>query len=269
MRELTDEITSTIPDQERIIGLDRVLAGVDTSKIIPREVKGLKAEPPAIFYSETPAVLMNLDGEPIWSQIANNDLKYAVNTNWDFFLHEPTKTYYLRHNESWLKAAAVNGPWEAAGKLPGSFSKLPADDNWKEVKAALPGKTLVKGQVPTVYVSQVPAELILVRGKPSYLVVADTKLLWLSNTESDVFRMGQTGPLYYLVAGRWFSAADVKGPWTFATPNLPAEFTKVPLEHPRSRVLAAVPGTQQAARGRAARAGAADGARQQEAVAGA
>ena len=151
VREVTDEITRAIPDHERIIGLDRVLASVDTSKIIPREVKGLKAEPPAIFYSETPAVLMNLDGEPIWSQIANNDLKYAVNTNWDLFHHEPTKTYYLRHNESWLKAAAVNGPWEAAGKLPASFGKLPADDNWKEVKAALPGKALAKGQVPTVY----------------------------------------------------------------------------------------------------------------------
>ena len=35
VRELTDEITRSIPDHERIIGLDRVLASVDTSKIIP------------------------------------------------------------------------------------------------------------------------------------------------------------------------------------------------------------------------------------------
>ena len=247
VRELTDEITRSIPDQERVIGLDRVLASVDSSKIIPREVKGLKADPPAIFYSETPAVLMNIDGEPIWSQIANNDLKYAVNTNWDLFLHDPSKTYYLRHNESWLQASAMSGPWQPAGKLPDSFKKLPADENWKEVKVAVPGKAFPKGAAPTVYVSQVPAELILVRGKPSYLMVADTKLLWLSNTESDVFRVGQTGTVYYLVAGRWFSAADFKGPWTFATPNLPKEFARLPLEHPRSRILASVPGTQQAA----------------------
>ena len=37
------------------------------------------------------------------------------------------------------------------------------------------------------------------------------------------------------------------GPWTFATPNLPEDFKKIPLEHPRSRVLASVPGTAQAA----------------------
>ena len=31
-----------------------------------------------------------------------------------------------------------------------------------------------------------------------------TGLLWVNNTDSDVFRMGKTGPVYYLVAGRWF-----------------------------------------------------------------
>ena len=89
---------------------------------------------------------MNIDGEPIWSQIPSNDLKYAVNTNWDLFEHDPTKTFYLRHNESWLKATAVNGPWQAAGKLPASFGKLPADANWTEVKAAVPGKALARRQ---------------------------------------------------------------------------------------------------------------------------
>ena len=36
------------------------------------------------------------------------------------------------------------------------------------------------------------------------------------------------------------------GPWTFATLTLPDDFKNIPLEHPRSRVLAAVPGTSQA-----------------------
>ena len=93
-----------------------------------------------------------------------------------------------------------------------------------------------------------PAELILLQGEPSYLAVQGAKeLLWVNNTESDVFRMGLKGPVYYLVAGRWFSAPDFTGPWTFATPSLPADFKQIPLEHPRSRVLASVPGTAQAA----------------------
>ena len=52
--------------------------------------------------------------------------------------------------------------------------------------------------------------------------------------------------MYYLVSGRWFTAPDFKGPWTFATPNLPEDFKRIPREHPRSHVLASVPGTRQA-----------------------
>jgi hypothetical protein len=71
--------------------------------------------------------------------------------------------------------------------------------------------------------------------------------MWISNTESDLFRMGKDGPVYYLVSGRWFRAPNLNGNWIFATPTLPEDFRRISLEHPRSRVLAAVPGTQQAA----------------------
>jgi hypothetical protein len=247
VREVVAEVVKTIPEDERVIALDRVLAHVDKSQILPKNVEGVKAEPPAIFYSAKPAVLVNLDGDPIWSPIANNDLKFAVNTNWDLFQLASTSTLYLRNESAWLKAATLEGPWTPAGKLPESFAKLPAEESWKEVKAALPGKSLAAKDVPAVFASTKPAELILVKGGPTYSPVSGTKLVWVSNTESDVFRMGEKGPVYFLVSGRWFSAPDFKGPWTFATPNLPEDFQKISLEHPRSRVLASVPGTQQAA----------------------
>src|SRR5262249_32150671 len=77
--------------------------------------------------------------------------------------------------------------------------------------------------------------------------VKGTSLLWVSNTEGDVFRAGQGGLFYYLVAGRWFSAPGLNGQWTFATTSLPEDFKKIPRDHPRSRVLASVPGTDEAA----------------------
>ena len=245
--ELTAAIDTAIPDDERVIALDRVLANIDKSRIIPKSVEGLKADPPPIFFSKTPAVIVNLDGEPIWSPIAENDLKYAVNTNWDLFQHETTKTLYLRNGTSWLSATDVAGPWKPAGTLPASFKKLPADDNWNDVRANLPGKPVAAAAVPHVIVSKQPGELIQLTGEPKYTAVAGTGLMWVSNTESDLFRMGRTGTLYYLVTGRWFSAPDFTGPWTFATPSLPADFKKIPIEHSRSRVLASVPGTDEAA----------------------
>jgi len=243
LQEIVTQIDSGIPEHDRLIALDRVLASLDKSQIIPKNLEGVKADPPAIFYSTRPAILLNLDGDPIWSPIANNELKFAVNTNWDLFSYEPTKTYFLRNERAWLKATDVNGPWTATTALPDSFKKLPADDNWKDVRLAL---SPAVAAAPQVHVSTKPAELIRITGAPTYVPVAGTGLLWVSNTESDVFRLGQSGPVYYLVAGRWFSAPGFNGPWTFATPNLPDDFKKISLEHPRSRVLASVPNTPQA-----------------------
>ena len=247
LRPVVDAIAATIPAGDPVLALDRVLANLDKSQIVARNVEGIKADPPTIFFSSTPAVIVNLDGEPIWSPIKGNDLKYAVNTNWDLFQHSSTSTYYLRHDTSWLRATDVKGPWTAAGALPAAFTALPAEENWKDVKANLPGKRLQAAAVPKVFVTFTPGELILVRGAPQYVLVDGTGLLWVSNTDSDVFRLGKAGVVYYLVAGRWFSAPDYAGPWTFATPTLPPDFKKIPLGHDRSRVLASVPGTDQAA----------------------
>jgi hypothetical protein len=245
IRDVVSAIEQGVPRGALTIALDRVLARLDKSQILPMNVTGVKADPPVIFYSTSTAILVNLDGEPIWSPVKDNDLRFAVNTNWDMFQHDTTRVLYLRHNDSWLTAPEVKGPWKPAGTLPDSFAKLPADDNWKDVKAALPGRALPAP--PRVFVSSAPAELILVHGAPNYVTVSGTRLLWVANTDSDVFRLGKDGPIYFLVSGRWFTASDFSGPWTFATPTLPEEFKKIPRSHGRSRVLASVPGTDEAA----------------------
>ena len=103
-------------------------------------------------------------------------------------------------------------------RAPPSFAKLPKDENFKQVVAAVPGKSLSAKSMPKVFVSTKPAELILLKGEPAYEAVQGApQLLWVSNTESDVFRMGKTGLVYYLVAGRWFSSPGFEGPWTFST----------------------------------------------------
>ena len=236
-----------LPNNERVLDLDRLMAYIADSPLSVKNAEGLKADPPKIFSAAAPAILVNLDGEVIWSPIKDVDLKYAVNTNWDLFEHGPTKTFYLRHEQSWMQATVVTGPWAAVDKLPDSFKKLPLDDNWKDVKAAVPGKKFTAKTLPKVFVSLEPAELIVIEGPITYKPITGVpSLLWVSNTEADVFRMGKTGDFYFLVAGRWFKAAGLDGPWTFATPTLPDDFKKIPLEHERSRVLVSVPGTPQA-----------------------
>ena len=246
-QKLSANLQEAIAKGSRIISLDRVLAAVDKSQIMPPKASGiLKADPPKIFSSSTPAILINFDGEPIFSPIEKLDLKFAVNTNWDVFEHDSTKTYYLRYDKAWYKTSDIKSTWTPATNLPSSFSNLPNDGNWSDAKTAVSG-AVAHRPVPHMFVSFEPAELIATTGHPDYVPVQGTKeLLWVRNTESDLFRAGPTGNFYYLVAGRWFSSPSLDGPWTFATPNLPEDFKKIPVEHPRSRVLASIPGTDQA-----------------------
>ena len=55
-----------------------------------------------------------------------------------------------------------------------------------------------------------------------------TSLTYATNTNNSVFYSSATKLYYYLAAGRWFSASGLNGPWTFATPNLPADFANIP-----------------------------------------
>jgi len=183
----------------------------------------------------------------VWRSVASGPLQYAINTNSDLFRDTSTGVYYLHDAGAWLTATNVLGPWTRTSKLPASFERLPAGDRWAAVRSAVPPSNPAPVKAPVVFVSRRPAELIAFDGVPQYRRVAGTdKLNWVSNTDSDLFREGTTGTVYYLVSGRWFAAPDFTGPWTFATRELPASFARIPLSHPRSHVLASVPGTPQA-----------------------
>jgi hypothetical protein len=246
LQDVVAEITDAFPEEDRVIALDRVMAAIDASQIVPKNVDNLKADPPVVFYSAKPAVLVNFEGDPVWSPVRDNTLRFAINTNWDLFQDGDAGPYYLRNDKTWLTAASLTGDWAPAGTLPESFAKLP-DAEWTDVKAALPGETLAAESAPKVIVSLKPAELILTEGEPSYKAVEGTNLFWVENTESDLFRLFKDGPFYFLVAGRWFASVDLAaGPWSFATPTLPEDFKTIPADHPRAHVLTSVPGTPDA-----------------------
>jgi hypothetical protein len=97
-----------------------------------------------------------------------------------------------------------------------------------------------------VFYTAEPAELIVFAGEPIYKKIADTQLLYATNTDSWVFSDSANGQIYYLVTGRWFSAPKLEGPWTYAGNDLPQDFQKIPADSEAGIVLASVPGTPEA-----------------------
>src|SRR5262249_36312032 len=123
--------------KEPVVSLDLIRGAIGKSRREMRSVE-VKNDPPPIFVSKKPAILVLFDGAPIWSPVQGTSLKFAVNTNWDVF-QDGGGTFYLRNGTSWIKTKAPKGAWAPAGGLPADFSKLPDDPYWTEVRANLPG----------------------------------------------------------------------------------------------------------------------------------
>jgi len=247
-KEVYDEVRQSLPKADMLVSLDRLLAAADMSQLQVHKVK-INTEAPPIFYSKDPAILVQFDGEMIKNQIEGTSLAYVVNTNWDVFVDSNPKNKtpitYLRNDTYWLQTKDMK-EWDDVGKLPPDFEKLAKDDNWAAVRAQIPAKKR-KGPKPEVFVSNKPGELILVDGSPDLEKVEGTDLSWVANSETDMFRYNKTKDYYVLLSGRWFKTnKPEKGPWTFATTELPPDFAKIPKNHPRARVLSSVPGTEEA-----------------------
>ena len=230
---------------EKRVPLDTILLSLNKQEEAPPAV-ALNNDPPKIFYSARPASLLVFDGEPVLAPVTGTSLSVAVNTNWDVFVDNGTKTWYWLNNGAWLTASDVKGPWTPVTALPAAFSSLPADENFSAVRKQTPGRRLSAGEMPTIFVSTLPAEIIVTTGTPKLVAIAGTSLKYVSNTDVNLFVDSKTGQYYYLVSGRWFSAPALDGPWTFATTSLPADFARIPPNSPRGSVLVSVPGTPQA-----------------------
>ena len=206
----------------------------------------LNNDPPKIFVGYRPSILLSVNGEPKLTVVPNTNLQFVVNTEWPLFYDESGSTYYLAVGQQWLTSSHLEGPWSLIKQLPAEMSKVPQDKQWSALKKLIPPPANTKGAAPDVFYSDKPAEVILFDGQPVYSQIPDTQLEYATNTNSVVFVYKPTQQFYYLTAGRWFSAADLQGPWTYATPNLPADFAKIPQSNPASAILATVPGTEEA-----------------------
>ena len=224
------------------ISLHRLIA--DVPKNQPPKGVPLNTDPPAIFVGYSPSVLVHVDGEPVLSDVPNTSLKFVVNTQWPLFFDGTS--YYVPVGQYWLRSDKLDGKWTTTKKLPAEMSKVTQDKEWNDLKKNIPPPAKPTGPVPAVFYSDKPAEVILFDGQPVYAKIPDTQLEYATNTNSVVFLYAPKKEFYYLTAGRWFRADDFKGPWTYATPDLPPDFAKIPSSSPASAILASVPGTEQA-----------------------
>ncbi len=233
------------PSATITISLDRLVASVKKTKTPP--VSDVRNDPPTIFISMRPAILLMVNGAPSMAPIANSNIQFVVNANWPLFQEQGSSTYYLFDGKGWLTSTSLQATWTPTSKLPKQMSKVPENSNFTSLKGFIPPPPGSAASFPAVYYSATPAEIVVFGGQPQWSPIPGTQLSYASNTDSAVFKYNPTGAYYYLTSGRWFtSTRPVLGPWTFVTYSLPPDFAKIPPNSPAGRVLASVPGTPEA-----------------------
>src|SRR5438132_2998897 len=144
------------PGHTVVMALDRLVASVEKTQA-PAAVP-LQNDPPAIFVSNTPAILLNVDGEAERADIAGTNLGFVVNSNFPlFFEKESPKEYYLYTGQQWLKSASMEGGWAPVSKLPEEFSKVANDPTWEQMKKPILSPSATANP-PTIFYSTKPAD---------------------------------------------------------------------------------------------------------------
>jgi len=243
-------LQSVTAGRSLVVSLDQLEAGLaiaNTRKAQPLQVGNA---PPDIIFAFSPAVLVRVDGEPVWRASGVAGVEKAINTR--ALLLRFQGRFYLGYAGHWAVSSALHTGWTPAPGVPPPLLQLmqaAEATNQTPSQGDIPpnlAEEFSNGKFPAVHVRTRPAELISVQGDPQFTALDGTGLSYVSNTAADVF-VAANHIWYVLISGRWFSAPSSKGPWHYIAANtLPPDFAHIPQDSLKGAVLASVAGTPQA-----------------------
>lgn len=202
---------------------------------------------PQILFAERPTLLILMDGDANWRAVESAHFERLINTR-AMLLRDTHGTLHLEAAGYWYEAKALDGPWQLNAKPAADLAAAAraAQNNMKS-DPMLPSDGERAAQAPDVIVAASPAELVVTSGKPALQPVEGTNLLSVSNADHVLFIAPANNQYYLLLSGRWFSAAQLSGPWSYVEgKSLPPEFAKISPTDPHANALVSVPGTPQA-----------------------
>jgi hypothetical protein len=204
----------------------------------------VKNTPPVFIFSQQPAILIHVDGSPKWVKLPGTSLQRLLNTR-PFIASDSSGNMYMHLFDGFVQAQGLNGPWQTVKNLPKGLARAADELAGKNVVDLMAGQAnsdtqqmpTLKNGAPTIFVATAPTELIVTGGAPNWAPIKGTMLLYVTNTTGNMFKSMNDQQTYVLVTGRWFSASDLAGPWTYVQgASLPPDFAKIPDDSPKENV---------------------------------
>lgn len=249
------KLSQTFPKELTGLSLDRLEASFVAPPPVQSSSQPLNNTPPRFIVSTQPAILVSIDGPPVFRPVAGTDLQRVLNSR-VLVLKDPAGHVYVHVLDGYMGAPSLEGPWTVAPAPKGATkaeqqaqaAATPVDllDEQPDSGTNQP-LSLTAATAPAVYVSTTPAELLVFEGSPAFVPIPDTHLLYAANTTANVFKSTAEQQTYVLSSGRWFRAPGLAGPWQYVPADrLPQDFASIPDNSPKENVKASVPGTPQA-----------------------
>ncbi len=241
-------ITDEVPKWKMELSMDDLISTLESTNY--KTDAKFKNDAPEIIFSNKPAVLVLIDGKPMLKDLQGyTDFQRVENSQFFIVFDKDDKLYYMYGDRVWFSSADLLAKWELVKKPSRSLKKLQGDIEESNKKSGqqntAPAEEVKPENVPDIYVRTNPAELIVFEGEPKFTPVPETTLLYVENTDGNVFMNIDSQKYFILISGRWYTATDLKGPWAFVEADkLPGEFVKIPEGTKKDQVLASVAGTQ-------------------------
>jgi len=209
--------------------------------------ESLRHQPPRIFYSKTPAVLVYIDGDPVFNFFPGTELyEYIVNTP-HFIVHSLSDNqYYLKGGDWWFTTDDLMGSWKNIDAPPAYIAELASKTNELRGNEPNSSKDSFKN-APRLIATNEPAILIQTNGAPEIHQVHEN-LFNIVNSDDEIIYDANLDYYFILVSGRWYKSKNLeRGPWAFVAPEeLPEYFLDIPSNASIAHVRLSIPGTPEA-----------------------
>ncbi len=242
VKELENLIKSSMPKWKLDISYQKLLSSLEMNSMQKKESKNIKTGAPRIIVTQEETVLITIDGEPRMKPIENTKLFKVINTPYTIIMDAKSNYYLNADRDVWFSSTGLENDWTLNENTPSDVKK-------QQPKESKENKTLKnkKGTIPKILVATKPTELVSCKGKPEYTPIEKTGLMYISNTESDLFMELSTLKYYLLLSGRWYTSKSLEKGWKYVKSTaLPKGFSEIPSDSDSSNVLYAVAGTQEA-----------------------
>ena len=240
---------------EMEFSLDELKSSLALNKVAAGKSADFKNDPPEIIYEKQNSVLVLFDNDPVFKESGTSGLKRAINTPFLVLQDVKDNSYYLFGADYWYKSSdPVKSPWKNIPKPPSNVAKY-FDELKKQFDYSDPNALKAENKqsgnktagAPNIVVRTKPSELIQSKGEPKYAPIQGTQLLYMTNTDDNIFMTIDKNQYFILISGRWYQSSVIAGPWSFIdSENLPPDFARIPEGSEKDIVLASIAGTNAA-----------------------